>query len=426
MLDIRRLREQPDELKKSLALKGVPASAVDAVLALDEERRALTARADELKAKRNERSKAIGGMIQRGEDPASAKEEVRAWGEDIAGLDKKLSDVDARQRHELLCLPNPPHPDVPQGGPDKNRIVREWGSKPEFSFTPKKQADLGEALGILDMAAGAKLSGSGFSLLWGQGAALQRGLIRFMLELHTSRHGYKECYPPFLVTRETMTGTGQLPKHEEDMYGTSIKEDNLFLIPTAEVPVTNIHAGDVLDGAKLPIKYCAYTPCFRREAGSYGKDTGGLLRLHQFDKVELVHFTPPDQSEAAHEVLTGHAEAVLQALGLHYRVLELASGDMSAGARRCYDIEVWAPGTGKYLEVSSCSNFGDYQARRANIRYRPTPKDKPEFVHTLNGSGVALPRLMIAILETYQQADGSVRIPEAAQSHAGFADIRKA
>ena len=314
-------------------------------------------------------------------------------------------------------VPNFPAAETPDGDAAANRVVRTWGEPPRFDFTPRPHWELGAALGILDLPAGAKLAGSGFPLLRGAGARLSRALASFMLDLHTREHGYEEVAPPYLVNRATLTGTGQLPKFEEDLYG--IPSDDLFLIPTAEVPVTNIHRDEILEAGNLPLGYCAWTPCFRREAGAHGKDTRGLIRVHQFDKVELVRFTRPDESAAEHERLTGHAEAVLQRLGLPYRVLELAAGDTGFGSARTFDLEVWAAGVGTWLEASSSSTFTDFQARRANIRFRPEPKAKPEFVHTLNASGVAFPRTIIALLENNQAADGSVRVPEALVPYLG-------
>jgi seryl-tRNA synthetase len=424
MLDIKLIRDQTDDVRARLATKGVEPSAIDELLALDDERRRLIAETDTLKKDRNERSKEIGKIMKAGGDADAAREEVRRLGDTIAANDDRLREADAKIEAAILVLPNLPHPAAPIGGEPANKVIREWGTKPTFDgFAPRPHKDLGEALGIFDFDAAAALSGSGFSLLIGAGAALQRGLIRWMIETHTTAHGYTEIAPPFLVSSATMRGTGQLPKFADELYRTADEADDLWLIPTAEVPVTNILAGRILEPGALPVRYCAYTPCFRREAGSYGKDTTGLMRMHQFDKVEMVRFTAPEESEAAHEELTGNAEALLRALGLHYRVLELATRDMSASASRCYDLEVWAPGTGRYLEVSSCSNFGDYQARRANIRFRREAGAKPEFVHTLNGSGLALPRLMIALLETYQQADGAIALPEVIVPFAGRARL---
>jgi seryl-tRNA synthetase len=316
-----------------------------------------------------------------------------------------------------LALPNFPAAAIPDGDATANRVVRTWGEPPRFDFTPRPHWELGAALGILDLPAGAKLAGSGFPLFRGPGARLVRALSGFMLDLHTREHGYEEIAPPYLANRASLVGTGQLPKFEDDLY--AVPSDDLFLIPTAEVPLTNIHRDEILDAADLPRGYCAWTPCFRREAGAHGKDTRGLIRVHQFDKVELVRFSRPEDAEAEHARMTGHAETVLRRLGLPYRVLELAAGDLGFASARTYDLEVWAAGIGGWLEASSSSNFTDFQARRANIRYRPAAGARPEFVHTLNASGVAFPRTIIALLENYQAADGSVRVPEALVPYLG-------
>lgn len=420
MLDLKLLRDDPAKAIQRLTLKGVTPEAVHDLLTVDERRRECASRADDLKARRNERSRNIGQVIKAGGDAEAERAAVRALGDEIAALDAELRDIEADLERRLMWLPNYPHPESPVGGEAQNAVRHQVGQKPEFTFTPKPHKELGEKLGIFDFDRSAKLSGAGFSVLLGRGAALQRGLIRWLIDLHVEHHGYREIYPPFLVNAATMTGTGQLPKMAEDMYRTAVDTDDLYLIPTAEVPVTNYFAGDMLPAAALPVNFVAYTPCFRREAGSYGKDTTGLMRLHQFDKVEMVKFVEPGQSEAEHLKLLDNAEDCLRRLGLHYRVLDLATRDMSFAATRCFDLEVWAPGTGRYLEVSSCSNFTDFQARRANIRYRPADGSKPEFVHTLNASGLALPRLMIAILENGQQPDGSVLLPEALHATVGF------
>ena len=325
--------------------------------------------------------------------------------------------MDAALDQRALTVPNFPLDSLPEGDASANRVVRTWGEPPQFGFAPKPHWELGSALGILDLPAGAKITGSGFPLLRGNGARLIRALAAFMIDLHTREHGYEEIAPPYLVNRATATGTGQLPKFEDDLYG--LPADDLFLIPTAEVPVTNIHRDEILDGAALPKGYVAYTPCFRREAGAHGKDTRGLIRVHQFDKVELVRLCRPDDSPAEHELMTRHAETVLQRLGIPYRVVELAAGDIGFGSARTYDLEVWAAGVGTWLEASSSTTFTDFQARRANIRFRPEPKAKPEFVHTLNASGVAFPRTIVALLENNQAADGSVRVPPALVPYLG-------
>ncbi|MFH1646057.1 MAG: serine--tRNA ligase, partial [Candidatus Omnitrophota bacterium] len=336
----------------------------------------------------------------------------------IKEIDIKVGGLDEKIKNYVLLIPNIPHNSVPVG-PDarSNKLVKEWGKEAKFNFTPQDHLKIGEQLGILDIPRATKLSGSGFSLFLGQGSRLVRALINFMLDLHTERHGYKEVWPPALVNRDSMTGTGQLPKLEEDMY--KLKDDDLFLIPTAEVPVTNIHRNDVLNEDELPLYYTAYTPCFRREAGSYGKDTKGLSRLHQFDKVEMVKFVKPENSYDELEKLLLNAEKVLRLLGLRYRVMILSTGDISFAAAKCYDIELWAPGSNMWFEVSSCSNFEDFQSRRANIKYQNTETGKLNFVHTLNGSGVAFARLIIAILENYQQKDGSVLVPKVLRRYMG-------
>ncbi len=342
--------------------------------------------------------------------------QLKESGEQVKRLDGEVRRVEDALQQAALGIPNLPLPIVPDGDVTANQVLRAWGEPRQFDFTPKPHWELGEALGLFDLPRGAKLTGSGFPLFTGMGARLVRALANFMLDLHTREHGYREVQPPYLVNRATATGTGQLPKFEEDMYRT---EDDFFLIPTSEVPLTNIHRDEILDAAALPIAYTAYTPCFRQEAFSHGKDTRGLIRLHQFDKVELVRLVAAETSPAEHELLTKHSETVLQRLGLPYRVLSLAAGDIGFASARTLDLEIWAPGTEAWLEVSSASVFTDFQARRANIRYRPAPGAKPEFVHTLNSSGVAFPRTIIGILEHYQQADGSVVVPEALVPYLG-------
>lgn len=415
MLDIRFIRENADAVKTAMKNRNADVD-VDTVLALDVRRREIVAEVEGLKAERNKTSKNIGMMIKEGKDPEEVKAQVREMGDKISALDEELRDVDTKLRDSLLYIPNMPADSTPVGlTEDDNPVIRSWGVKTELDFEPKPHWDLGAELGLFDLERGAKLSGSGFPLFTGKGAKLERALIQFMLDLHTEEHGYIEVAPPFMCNAQTMTGTGQLPKFAEDMY--SVPLDGLYPIPTAEVPVTNMYAQEILD-QELPIYHTAYTPCFRREAGSAGKDTRGLLRVHQFDKVEMVKFTTPETSEEEHEKLTLDAEKVLQLLGLHYRVIELCTGDLGFSAAKCYDIELWAPAQDNWLEVSSCSNFKDYQARRANIRYR-NEDGKTAFVHTINGSGVALPRLVIAIMENYQNADGSIDLPEAIQPYMG-------
>jgi len=395
--------------------------AVDEVLGVDELRRSMLADVNELKAQRNEVSKKIGELKREGADAADSIAEMKVVGERISELDGKVTQADEQIQALLLVTPNPPLEEVPEGGVENNVVVRTVGSPVDFEFEPKPHWDLASELNILDLPRGSKLSGSGFPLLKGMGARLQRCLIDFMLDIHTEEHGYTELRVPYLVTRATLTATGQLPKFADDSYQT--ERDDLWLIPTAEVPVTNLHADELLGAEDLPVRYTAYSPCFRREAGAAGADTRGLLRVHQFDKVELVRYETPERSREALEELTAEAESILQRLDLHYRVVTLATGDLGFSAAMTYDLEVWAPGVDQWLEVSSCSTFGDFQARRAGIRYRPAQGEKPRFVHTLNGSALALPRLMVAIIETYQQSDGTVTVPEALQERMGLSTI---
>ena len=423
MLDIRSLRHDPDAAKAALAKRGGEgfSSVVDDLLATDEKRRRALARVEELKARRNEVSREIGQLKRQGADAEERILEMRSVGERIGELDAAVAEREERIRQLLMDLPNLPLQEVPSGGEDANVVVRQWGEMPSFSFRPRPHWEIGESLGILDLARGAKVSGSGFPVLRRKGARLQRALIDFMLDLHTREHGYEELRVPYLVTEEAMTGTGQLPKFADESYLSD--RDGLWLIPTAEVPVTNLYRDEILAGAELPLRLTAYSPCFRREAGAAGKDTRGLLRVHQFDKVELVRYETPERSRDALEDLTREAESVLQRLGLAYRVVLLAAGDLGFSGAMTYDLEVWAPGVEKWLEVSSCSVFTDYQARRANLRFRRAPGEKPEFVHTLNGSGLALPRLVVALLEAYQQEDGGVVLPEPLHPYAGFSRL---
>ena len=411
MLDIRYIRENEDLVRQAVANKREKAD-VDRILALDVDRRRLLGEVETLRGERNRVSKEIGDMRKRGEDAAAPMAAMKEVAGRIKALEKDLAAVEADLNARLLEVPNVPHASVPVG-PDEsaNVEVRRHGEPRAFDFEPTPHWELGEALGILDIPRGGKITGSGFIHYRGLGALLQRALINFMIDLHVREHGFTEVGIPFLVNRASMTTTGQLPKLEDDMY--RMPEDDAFLIPTAEVPVTNIHRGEILAAADLPIRYVAYSPCFRREAGAHGKDTRGLIRVHQFDKVELVKFVRPETSYDELESLTACAEAVLQRLGLPYRVVALATGDLSFAAAKCYDLEVWASGVDTFLEVSSCSNFGDFQARRGDIRFRPAAGEKPVLVHTLNGSGLALPRTVIAILENGQEADGSVTVPEA-------------
>jgi seryl-tRNA synthetase len=412
VIDLKRLRQDPDGSRASLLRRLDPSVGplLDAILELDRQRRELLAQVESLKAERNAASEEVARRKRAKESTDDLMTQLKASGEEVKALDARLRDIESALDQRALALPNFPAAEVPDGNAAANRVVRTWGEPPRFDFVPRPHWELATALGILDLPTGAKITGSGFPLLRGLGARLVRALAGFMLDLHTREHGYEEIAPPYLVNRATATGTGQLPKFEEDLYG--IPSDDLFLIPTAEVPLTNIHRDEILEANDLPRGYCACTPCFRREAGAHGKDTRGLIRVHQFDKVELVRFSRPEDSVAEHERLTAHAEAVLRRLGLPYRVVELAAGDTGFSSARTFDLEVWAAGVGAWLEASSSSTFTDFQARRANIRYRPEPKAKPEFVHTLNASGVAFPRTIIALLENYQAADGSVRVPE--------------
>ena len=419
MLDIRKIRENPDSFRERLARRNSgDEKLITQVLALDEKRRKLLQEGEALKSERNRTSKEIGAIKAKGGDIAEISAKMKAAGEDIARIDLELAGIEAEQTDLLLRIPNVNHESVPVGSSaEDNRLERTSGEPAKFEFKPKPHWEIGKQLGLIDLEAATKISGSGFIVFKGAGARLERALISYLLDLHTTQHGYTEVSPPFLVRGESMVGTSQLPKFAEDMYRIE-EEPPLYLVPTAEVPVTNLHREEILAPEKLPISYAAYTPCFRREAGSAGKDTRGMIRVHQFDKVELVHIVKPEDSYATLETLVGHAERVLKDLGLHYRVLSLCTGDIGFGAAKCYDIEVWAPGLGAWLEVSSCSNFEDFQARRMNLRYKNS-EGKNIFCHTLNGSGVALPRLYIALLETYQQADGHVLVPEPLQPYLG-------
>lgn len=419
MIDLKRLRQDPDGSRASLLRRRDPSVGplLDALLDLDRQRRELLVQVESLKAERNAATEEVARRKRAREPADELLASLKASGDEVKALDARLRDVEAALDQRALAVPNFPAADTPDGDASANRVVRTWGGPPGFDFTPRPHWELGSALGILDLPAGARIAGSGFPLFRGLGARLVRALSGFMLDLHTREHGYEEVAPPYLANRATLTGTGQLPKFEEDLY--AVPSDDLFLIPTAEVPLTNIHRDEILEASDLPRGYCAWTPCFRREAGAHGKDTRGLIRVHQFDKVELVRFARPEESAAEHERLTGHAEAVLQRLGIPYRVLELAAGDTGFGSARTFDLELWAAGVGTWLEASSSSTFTDFQARRANIRYRPEPKARPEFVHTLNASGVAFPRTIVALLENNQAADGSVRVPEALVPYLG-------
>jgi seryl-tRNA synthetase len=423
MLDLSFIRKNPEEVRRAVREKHEKVD-VDQILKLDADRRGLIYQSEVLKKQLNEGSKKISQLKKQGQDASTLVEEMRVLSDKIKDLEKRLDQLTPEIDTLLLRIPNIPAPDVPKGeDASANVVVRTWGERRQFNFQPKPHWELGANLGILDLERGAKISGSGFPLFKGLGARLERALFNFMLDLHTSKHGYQEVFPPFLVNRASMTGTGQLPKMEEDMYKTA--GDDLFLVPTAEVPVTNLHRDEILSPKELPIYYTAYTACFRREAGAYGKDTRGIIRVHQFDKVELVKFVKPETSYEELEKLVKDAEEVLQLLGLEYRALKLCTGDMSFASSKTYDLEAWAPGIEKWLEVSSCSNFEDFQARRINVRYRDesTPGGKVRYVHTLNGSGVALPRTVIALLENYQQEDGSVIIPPALRPYMGGVEL---
>jgi len=411
VLDPHHVREHLDAVERALTRRG-DLPQLGPFRELDRARRALLVEVEALKKERNDGSRRVGELVRTGADAEPLKHEIRAIGERIADLDRRLAQAESELQALLLELPNVPHASVGDGrSAEDNRVERVWGTPPAAAFEFRPHVDLGAELGILDFERAAKVAGARFAVYFGAGARLERALIQFMLDLHTREHGYLEVLPPFMVNRAALFGTGQLPKFEQDLF--QVAPGDYYLVPTAEVPVTNLHAEEILDAERLPLAYCAYTPCFRSEAGSYGKDVRGLIRQHQFNKVELVRFSTPESSYDELERLTGHAEEVLRRLGLHYRVVTLCAGDLGFSAAKTYDLEVWMPAQGAYREISSCSNFEAFQARRAKIRYRPGPQAKAAFVHTLNGSGLAVGRTVVAILENYQQADGSVRIPEA-------------
>lgn len=418
MLDIRRLRAEPDAAKASLARRdpALPA-AIDRILERDEERREALGVVNDLKAERNTASRRVGELKRAGESADELIEQTRDLGARIDELDEVVRAADEEIEALLLEVPNTPLDAVPTGDESCNEILATWGEPGTFDFEPRPHWELGERLGVLDLPRGAKVAGSGFPLLRGRGAKLQRGLIDFFLDVHTTEHGYTELRVPYLVNPDSMLGTGQLPKFADESYQT--ERDGLWLLPTAEVPVTNLHRDEILALDDLPVRYTAYSPCFRREAGAAGKDTRGLLRVHQFDKVELVRYETPERSLDALDELTRHAEVLLERLGLPYRRVALATGDLGQSGAMTYDLEVWAPGVESWLEVSSCTTFTDYQARRANIRFRRSQSEKPEFVHTLNGSALALPRVVAALLETYQDVDGNVTLPEPLHPYVG-------
>lgn len=417
MLDPRLIRNDPDRLAEGVAAKGYEVE-VDALVALDVERRRLIAATDELKQQRNSASKQIAELKRADQDASEAIAATRILSDQIKELDDGLSQLQERLDKEMCVLPNLPDPNAPVGAsPEENLVVETWGEPPVFDYPLLDHIELATNLGLVDFEAARRIAGTGFSLFTGDGARLVRGLVNFMLEHHTGLNGYREVWPPVLVRRESMVGTGQLPKLEDDMY--LVEKEDLFLIPTAEVPVTNIHRETILREADLPIAYAAYSVCFRREAGAHGADTRGLIRVHQFDKVELVRFCTPETSEAEHRLMLEHARGILERLGLHFRVVELCTGDLSFAAQRCWDLELWAPASKRWLEVSSCSNFGDFQARRSDIRYRRSSDGKVAYVHTLNASGVAVPRLVVALLESNQTDEGSVIVPEPLRPYMG-------
>lgn len=432
MLDPRYVAEHLNVVQTALGRRSPQWSAV--LAEVDEKvarRRECILGLETKQAARNAANQSMAALAKSSDRAAfeAERERLKQLSGEVKDLQTQLEHVETELRQLLLTIPNLPHPTTPDGHSEsENVLVRTWGAKPEFAFDPKPHFELGDQLRILDFERAAKLSGARFSVLMGAGARLERALIQYMLDLHTREHGYVEVVPPYLVRPSALEGTGQLPKMEQDLFKThrvssETEESVLYLIPTAEVPLTNLHADEILDGSQLPLAYTAFTPCFRSEAGSYGKDVRGMIRQHQFHKVELVRFAKPEESLNELEKLLGHAEAVLQGLGLHYRVVELCAGDISFAATKCYDLEVWLPGQGAYREISSCSLMGDFQARRAKIRYRDTPKEKPQLVHTLNGSGLAAGRTWVAILEQYQQADGSIIVPEALRPYMGCSVI---
>lgn len=424
MLDIKRIREDFDAVKEAVASRGKGDFGIDAVREYDQKRREILSTVEQMKNEQKTKSKQIPVMKKNGEDTAQLMDEMKKLSDSIKELDAEVSEVEAKLSDALLNIPNTPHPDVQEGFDDSDNVeLRKWGEPREFDFEQKAHWDIGEDLDILDFERAAKIAGTRFTVYKGLGARLERSVINFMLDLHTEEQGYTEILPPFMVNRAAMTGTGQLPKFEEDMF--YVPQKDFFLIPTAEVPVTNLYDDEILSAEQLPIYHTAYTPCFRAEAGSAGRDTRGLIRQHQFQKVEMVKFVKPEGSYEELEKLTHDAEEVLQKLEIPYRVVRLSTGDLGFSSAMTYDIEVWMPSYGRYVEISSCSNFENYQARRANIRFRPEDKAKPEFVHTLNGSGLAVGRTVAAILENYQTADGRVLIPEALKKYMGVDEITK-
>ena len=427
MLDLRFVVENLDEVRTQLARRGSIPEALDSIRERSDVRKKIIAELEQLRAKRNEVSAQMASVDKKSEEFAKVREAMKAVGDLIKTLEPRLKEIETELETLLLYLPNLPHETTPDGKDEHaNVVVKTWGEKPSFAFVPKDHVDLGTGLGIVDFERAVKISGARFSVLQRAGSQLERSLMMFMLDTHTREHGYIEVWPPVLIKEASMRGTGQLPKFEKDAFqiaggwdGGEGETERLFLAPTAEVPVTNLHADEIFEATDLPRAYTAYTACFRSEAGSYGKDTRGLIRQHQFDKVELVRFVRPEDGPAELEKLTGHACTILEKLQLHYRVVSLCTGDLGNASRKTYDLEVWLPGQNAYREISSCSWFGEYQSRRAKIRYRPSPSDKPQLVHTLNGSGLAIGRTLVAILEQYQQADGSVIVPEVLRPYMG-------
>jgi len=417
MIELQRIRENPEAIKQAALAKRSHVD-IDKLVALDTSRREIIKEVEDLKNIRNKKSPEIAKLKKEHKDAeaASLLEEMKRVSDKAKELDARQADIEKEIEGILHWIPNVPHESVPHGESEKDNVVAgTWGEAPVFDFQPKDHMQIGAALDLFDFTRGAKIAGAGFPVYKGYGAQLERALLNFMLDTHVQKNGYCEIFPPFLVNADSLFGTGQLPKSKEQMY--YVGEDDLYCIPTAEVPVTNLHRDELLDAQQLPIKYCAYSACFRREAGSYGKDTKGFLRVHQFNKVELVKIVVPETSYDELELLKNNAEGILRALGLHYRILQLCDADLSFAAAKCYDLEAWAPGEQKFLEVSSCSNFEDFQARRMNIRYRPKAGEKPRFVHTINGSGLATARILVAILETYQTANGTVRVPDVLQPY---------
>ena len=424
MIDIKRLTENPEEYKQCLKNRGWEIDSVDKLISLDKERRELISKVEALRSEKNIKSKDFGKIKKEGGDTSVLDNEIKSITATMEEDDKRLAHTQGTLDQILLTIPNYLQTETPVGkDATQNKIIRTWGEKPVLNFQPKDHVDLGEALGILDFKRAGKVTGARFVFMCGLGAKLERSLINFMLDTHTKQHGYSEMLPPFIVNEASLTGTSQLPKFKEDLF--KLENFPFYLIPTAEVPVTNFHADEIIDYDKLPIKYAAYSACFRSEAGSYGKDTKGMIRQHEFNKVELVKITDPKKSLEEHEALTNDAEKILQLLGLHYRVISLCSGDIGFAASKCYDLEVWLPSMNEYKEISSCSNFLDFQSRRAKIRYRDPETGKPALAHTINGSGLAIGRTVVAILDQYQQEDGSIKIPEVLRPYMGVGAIKK-